>query len=82
MPMSNEAICSVCCLGYNHAHFLEQNIRAIWEGEYKQIEIIVVDDGSTDSSVRMLYTTLCSICHLDDVVIRLPKVLIPFGITY
>lgn len=54
MPMSNEAICSVCCLGYNHAHFLEQNIRAIWEGEYKQIEIIVVDDGSTDSSVRML----------------------------
>ena len=54
MHISNAPLCTICCLGYNHAHFLEQNIRAIWEGDYKYVEIIVVDDGSSDESIHKL----------------------------
>jgi alpha-1,3-rhamnosyltransferase len=44
----------VCCLGYNNEKFIEDNIRSIWEGDYKQVEIIAVDDGSKDESVELL----------------------------
>ncbi|MDR2436459.1 MAG: glycosyltransferase [Endomicrobium sp.] len=50
-----EGLCSICCLGYKHAKFLEDNIRAIWEGDYKQVEIIAIDDGSKDGSIELLY---------------------------
>jgi alpha-1,3-rhamnosyltransferase len=49
-----KGLCSICCLGYNHVKFLEQLIHSIWEGEYKQIEIIALDDGSTDGSQELL----------------------------
>lgn len=47
-------LCSVCCLGYNHANFLEQTIRSIWNDGYQDIEIIALDDGSSDESVKIL----------------------------
>ncbi len=43
-----------CCLGYNHASFIRNNIEAIWKSGYKNIEIIVVDDGSKDDSAKIL----------------------------
>jgi alpha-1,3-rhamnosyltransferase len=49
-----KGVCSICCLGYNHVKFLEQLFRSVWEGEYKQIEIIALDDGSTDGSQELL----------------------------
>lgn len=45
---------SFCCLSYNHAKFIEQCIKSIWNNDYKNIEIIVLDDGSTDNSVEIL----------------------------
>lgn len=45
---------SVCCLGYNHAKFIEANINAILSSKYENIEIIAVDDGSTDNSQTVL----------------------------
>lgn len=50
----NKGLLSVCCLGYNHAEFIENSIRAIWNADYKNIEIIVVDDGSKDNSGEIL----------------------------
>jgi alpha-1,3-rhamnosyltransferase len=52
--MYKKGLCSICCLGYAHAPFLEQNIRAIWSGDYKNVEIIAVDDGSPDDSAAIL----------------------------
>lgn len=49
-----KGLCSICCLGYKHAQFLEQNIRAIWDNDYKNVEIIAIDDGSNDSSIEKL----------------------------
>ncbi len=50
----NEALVSVCCLGYNHGKFIEKNVRSIWNQSYKNIEIIAVNDGSTDNSAEIL----------------------------
>jgi len=54
MAIYEKGLCSVCCLGYKHADFLEKTIRSIWEGEYKRVEIIAVDDGSNDGSAELL----------------------------
>jgi glycosyltransferase involved in cell wall biosynthesis len=38
---------------YNHARFLDATITSVLEQTYQPIEIIVVDDGSTDESARV-----------------------------
>ena len=54
MSSNKSGLCSICCLGYNHAKFLTANIEAIWKGDYKHVEIIALDDGSKDNSVELL----------------------------
>ncbi len=49
-----KGLLSVCCLGYNHARFISSCIKAIWVSKYEKIEIIVVDDGSSDDSLSIL----------------------------
>lgn len=51
---TNNPLVSICCLGYNHAKFINDNINAIWKSNYENIEIIVVDDGSSDNSAEVL----------------------------
>ena len=51
---STEPLISVLIASYNHAHFIEETIRSIWNQTYKNIEIIIVDDASPDSSVDVL----------------------------
>ena len=45
---------SICCLGYNHALFLRENLESITKINHPNIEVIVVDDGSKDDSVAVL----------------------------
>ena len=45
---------SICCLGYNHAGFLQENLDSIKRIAYPHIEVIVVDDGSSDNSIDLL----------------------------
>lgn len=54
MSTNVKGLCSICCLSYNHAAFIESCIRAIWDQDYKNIEIIAVDDGSYDNGVEIL----------------------------
>ncbi|ETT87165.1 CDP-glycerol:glycerophosphate glycerophosphotransferase [Viridibacillus sp. FSL R5-0477] len=50
---------------YNTAEFLEECLTSITNQVYKNIEIIIVNDGSTDNSSEIIeqYTTADSRCH-------------------
>lgn len=54
MHFTNKGLLSICCLGYNHGAFLAENLQSICKIDYANIEIIIVDDGSSDDSVEKL----------------------------
>lgn len=45
---------SIIVISYNHEQFVEQCINSINSQSYKNIEIIIVDNNSTDSSAKIL----------------------------
>jgi alpha-1,3-rhamnosyltransferase len=51
-------LCSVLCVSYNHAKFAAAGLQSIYNQTYQNIEIIVLDDGSSDNSVEVIKTAL------------------------
>jgi glycosyltransferase involved in cell wall biosynthesis len=45
---------SILIPSYNHANFIEQTIRSVWEQCYPNLELVIVDDGSTDNSREVI----------------------------
>jgi glycosyltransferase involved in cell wall biosynthesis len=45
---------SVIVPNFNHKEFIRERLEAIYNQTYKNIEVILLDDGSTDSSVHIL----------------------------
>jgi len=52
--MNEKCTLSFCCVSYNHAQFIEECVNSIWNQDYKDIEILALDDGSSDNSVKIL----------------------------
>jgi glycosyltransferase involved in cell wall biosynthesis len=52
--MSPLPLVSVICLCYNHAPFLREALDSVLAQSYPHIEVIVVDDCSTDGSVSII----------------------------
>jgi len=44
---------SICIPSYNHARFLPAAIESALAQTHKNIEIVIVDDGSTDNSLKI-----------------------------
>lgn len=47
---------SVCITSYNHARYLPQTIDSVLSQTWPDLEVIIVDDGSSDSSHELLLT--------------------------
>ncbi|QGG58967.1 glycosyltransferase [Loigolactobacillus bifermentans] len=67
---NDKPLVTVIVPAYNSAEYLFKNVTSIIQQTYKNIEIIIIDDGSTDSSdavydklsksdsrVRVIFTT-------------------------
>jgi len=51
-------IVSVCVPSYNHARFIQPCIESIFAQTYQNIQLIIIDDGSTDNSPEIIEKTL------------------------
>jgi glycosyltransferase involved in cell wall biosynthesis len=50
----NSPLVTVICICYNQSRFVEEALDSIVSQTYKSIELIVIDDGSTDGSVKVI----------------------------
>lgn len=55
---SNTPTVSVCVPSYNHARYIQTCLESIFAQTYKHIQLIVIDDGSTDDSVEIIEQAL------------------------
>lgn len=54
MPPSSLPLVSVLIPVYNYGFFVAETVESIWNQDYGRIEIIAIDDGSTDDSFEKL----------------------------
>jgi len=45
---------SVICISYNHENFVEAAVKSVIDQTYSNIEIIIIDDASTDNSPEII----------------------------
>jgi len=49
---------TVICLCYNHARFVREAISSVYQQTYPFVQLIIVDDASTDESVNMILSSI------------------------
>lgn len=57
--MENSPLVSVIIPAYNAERFIERTLHSVFEQTYQNLEIIVVDDGSTDSTASIIEQMAC-----------------------
>ncbi|WP_455924725.1 glycosyltransferase family 2 protein [Pseudomonas putida] len=54
VPLCDKPLVTVIIASYNHAAYIEASIASVLEQTYPNIELLVIDDGSSDNSVALL----------------------------
>jgi hypothetical protein len=52
--VANDTTVSVLMPSFNHACFIEEAVRSVWTQSYRNVELVVIDDGSSDGSLELL----------------------------
>ena len=52
--MSIKPLVSIVIPAYNHEKYIKETIKSLINQTYKNLELIVIDDGSTDSTFEKL----------------------------
>lgn len=52
--MNSQPVVSIICVCYNHERFVRDAIQSVLDQSYPNIELIVIDDGSSDNSVEII----------------------------
>ncbi len=52
--LRHKPLVTVICLCYNHAPYIHASVQSVIDQSYDNIEIIIVDDGSTDDSAMKI----------------------------
>jgi glycosyltransferase involved in cell wall biosynthesis len=55
---------SVICVCHQHARFIREALQSVMDQTYPHVELIVVDDGSTDGSVEVINDFLQACPHI------------------
>ena len=75
MKINNEIpLISVVVPSYNHKQFIEKTIVSVCMQDYERIQLIVIDDGSTDGSVEFIRELQSRYKHLIESFIYIAKV--------
>lgn len=64
--MNRDPLVSVIVPNYNHERFLTERLESIFAQTYKNYEIIILDDKSTDNSVKLIesYSSNPAVTHI------------------
>ena len=57
---SSQPLVSVVIPSYNHEQFVQDTIQSVIDQDYKNIELIIIDDGSKDNSVSNIQELITS----------------------
>jgi hypothetical protein len=58
-----EPLVSILIPSYNHARYVGDALRSVFAQTYPRLELIVIDDGSTDTSAQVIERTLADCPH-------------------
>ena len=67
--MEKDILVTVIIPNYNHAVFLDERIRSVLNQTYKNFEVIILDDKSTDNSVDVINTYRSNL-HVKNIIVN------------